>query len=147
LIRAYCRENDLAERPKPGAEKKRARAGSGDDQDGPGERTLMIGQSYQAGGSVAALVELWNVQPRTILTHLAKFVQAGFTIPAGDILEQSALPAEEQARVLAAFEEHGPAYLRPVFEALDGAVSYDELHILRLYFLASQDKGKEPTQV
>jgi ATP-dependent DNA helicase RecQ len=143
LIRDYCREKDLVERPKPGAAKKRMRAETSGDQGGLGERTLMVGRSYQTGASVKSLVEQWNVKPRTILNHLLKFVQAGHTIPAGDILELSALPVGEQAQVLAAFEEHGPEFLRPVFEALDGAVSYDELHIFRLHALATGDDSDE----
>ena len=148
LIRDYCRENDLAERPKPGSDKKRARAealaGDG-SRAGLGERTLMVGQTCQAGGSIEALAAQWNVKARTILNHLTKFLQAGHTIPAGDILELSALPAGKQAQVLAAFEKHGPEYLRPVFEALGEEVSYDDLIVLRLYFLASRDGSKEPT--
>jgi ATP-dependent DNA helicase RecQ len=38
-------------------------------------------------------------------------------------------------RVLDTFAEHGPERLRPIFDALEGAVSYDELHILRVYVL------------
>ena len=84
-----------------------------------------------------------GVKERTILGHLLKFVQRGHSIPAGDLLELSALPAAKQAQVLAAFEEQGPDYLKPVFETLNGEVSYDELHILRLHFLASRDGQDE----
>jgi hypothetical protein len=40
--------------------------------------------------------------------------------------------------VLACFASLGPDYLRPVFDALDGAVPYDELHVLRLLYVAGQ---------
>ena len=149
LIRAYCRENNLAERPKPGADKKRARAKVREEGGGLAElreRTLMVGQTYQAGGSVVVLAAQWKVKARTILNHLLKFVQAGHAIPAGDILELSALPVDKQAQALVAFEEHGPEFLRPVYDALDGAVSYDELHILRLHFLVTRDDDKDPAQ-
>ncbi|HSG17246.1 MAG TPA: DNA helicase RecQ [Anaerolineae bacterium] len=136
LIRAYCRENGLAERPKPRASRKRERVRRS-------ARTIVIGQAYAAGGSVQELAKQQGVKPRTILSHLLKYVQAGHRIPAGDLLELSALPAAKRDQALAAFEEHGPAYLRPVFEALGGAVSYDELHILRLYYIASRDSAEE----
>jgi ATP-dependent DNA helicase RecQ len=145
LIRAYCRENDLAERPKPGSDKKRARAetlAGGDGFAGLGERSLQVGLAYQSGASVATLATQWNVKTNTILAHLSKFVRAGHDIPAGDLLELSALPAAKRDQVLVAFEEHGPEYLRPVFDALGGTVSYDELHLLRLYYIASQ-AGRE----
>ncbi|MFN2223878.1 MAG: DNA helicase RecQ, partial [Candidatus Promineifilaceae bacterium] len=136
IIRAHCRENDLAERPKPGSGRVRARSGA---------RTQLVGQAYQSGRSIQALAQEYGVKPRTIVDHLFKFMQAGNEIPAGDILDHSALPADALAQVLAAFEEQGPAYLRPVFEALNGQVPYDELHVLRLYYLVTQD-GREAAQ-
>ena len=39
--------------------------------------------------------------------------------------------------VLRAFERLGHQRLTPVYEALDGAVPYDELHLLRMYLLLS----------
>jgi ATP-dependent DNA helicase RecQ len=42
---------------------------------------------------------------------------------------------------LAAFAEHGPDYLRPIFDALEGAVSFEELHILRLCVLCRDLHG------
>jgi ATP-dependent DNA helicase RecQ len=136
LVRAYCREQGLNERPKPGVSRGRSRRGA---------RTQMVGQAYQSGNSIQALAKEFGVKPQTILNHLFHFVLAGNQIPADGLLEQSALPAGQQVQVLAAFEEHGPAYLKPVFEALDGAVSYDELRLLRLYSLVTR-AGREATQ-
>jgi hypothetical protein len=44
------------------------------------------------------------------------------------------------------FEKLGWNYLKPVFEALNGEVSYDELHVLRLYHLSMQNQhsGNDP---
>jgi ATP-dependent DNA helicase RecQ len=39
-------------------------------------------------------------------------------------------------KVMEAFQEHGSAMLRPVFDALGGEVSYEELRMLRLYHLS-----------
>ena len=134
IIRAYCRENNLAERPKLRIGRARSLRGG---------RTLTVGQAYQSGGSIRELVSEFGVKPRTILNHLLKFVQSGNSIPPGDILDLSALTADERAQVLAAFEEHGPDYLRPVFDALNGKVSFDELHVMRLYFLATREERQE----
>jgi ATP-dependent DNA helicase RecQ len=49
------------------------------------------------------------------------------------MLALSQLSAEQQKQVLAAFAELGVEALSPVFRALGEAISYDELHLLRLY--------------
>jgi ATP-dependent DNA helicase RecQ len=134
IIQAYCGEQGLNERPKLGAGRRRSRSG---------RRAQLVGQAYQSGRSIQALAQELGVTPQTILKHLFSFVQAGNEIPAAGLLAHSALTAGQQAQVLAAFEEYGPAYLRPVFDALDGAVSYDELHLLRLYYLVTGD-GQGP---
>ncbi|MHB8974448.1 MAG: helix-turn-helix domain-containing protein, partial [Pirellulaceae bacterium] len=43
-----------------------------------------------------------------------------------------------QQRVCAAFEELGSNSLKPVFERLDGSVSYDELTLLRVCYLCGK---------
>jgi ATP-dependent DNA helicase RecQ len=137
LVQDHCQEKGLAERPKLGSRSRRSQR--------RGARTQLVGQAFQSGRSVHDLAHELGVKPRTIMKHLLKFVQAGNEIPPGDILEHSTLPAGEQAKVLATFEEQGTAYLRPVFEALRGAVSFDELHVLRLYFLATgESREVEP---
>ena len=56
------------------------------------------------------------------------------------MLAVSGPPPETRARALAAFAEHGATWLSPIFDALEGTVSYDELHILRVYVLC-RDAG------
>ena len=54
----------------------------------------------------------------------------------GDEIFSLATPASaEKNAVLKAFDRCGSEYLRPVFDAFNGAVSYDDLKILRLYYL------------
>ena len=36
--------------------------------------------------------------------------------------------------ILAAFDELGADFLRPVFDALDKSVGYDELHLVRIIY-------------
>jgi ATP-dependent DNA helicase RecQ len=60
---------------------------------------------------------------------------SGRTLDPERILALSGLDSEARARILAAFAEHGPERLRPIFDALEGAVAWEELHILRVYVL------------
>ena len=46
----------------------------------------------------------------------------------------SELSEADEKRVLRAFEEYGTQRLKPVFEALDQEIPYDELHIWRLIY-------------
>lgn len=139
LIRAYGAANGLAE-------KRRSLSGVSGSS-GKGERTTVVGEAYNAGQDIEAIAAAMGVQPRTIIGHLWKYVQQGNALQhAGSLLESSALSEAEQARVLACFTEFGPEYLRPVYEALGETISYDELHLLRLAFVAtsaSRGQGNE----
>jgi hypothetical protein len=66
---------------------------------------------------------------------------AGNKLHNGESLQAfaSATPDQQQA-VFAAFDELSSTYLKPIFDKLNGALSYDELKILRLlYLIARQD--------
>lgn len=68
----------------------------------------------------------------TICTHAEKLVRAGSLSAA---LLESSLPPELLAalpRIRAAFEKHGYEHLAPVFGALKGSHSYDDLRVARI---------------
>ena len=48
----------------------------------------------------------------------------------------SKLTLEQQAQVLAAFDDLGAQYLTSVFEALGGTIPYEELHVMRVVYLS-----------
>ena len=55
---------------------------------------------------------------------------------------ESRLSSETQDQVLAAFDELGADFLRPVFDALDKSVGYDELHLLRMIYRLQAQGGE-----
>jgi ATP-dependent DNA helicase RecQ len=136
VIRAYCEANHIAEKLKPD---RTSPTSLPDSSVLPGvkSRTLEIGQAYNDGRSIPGLAADLGVKPRTVIEHLWQYAQAGHPLRPDGFKEISQLPAETQARVLAAFAELGPDYLRPIYEALAESVSYDELHVMRLYYVAS----------
>jgi ATP-dependent DNA helicase RecQ len=85
-------------------------------------------------------MELYQVQMNTILDHLTKYAQEGNSLrhSDGELLSFVSLDAELQASALTAFEKLGADRLRPVFDELGGAVSFDDLKVLRLYFLSTR---------
>ncbi|HEX6387210.1 MAG TPA: DNA helicase RecQ [Anaerolineae bacterium] len=135
LIREYCQANQMAEKPKP------AGAPFGSSQrlfSGVKSRTAEIAEAYNAGQSVPDITKAMGIKQSTVVNHLWKHVQAGQPLRSEGILELSKLPPLDQQRVLTAFAELGADYLRPIYEALEEKVSYDELHVLRLYFTLTQ---------
>jgi ATP-dependent DNA helicase RecQ len=135
VIGPYCQKHGLAEKPKPEAKNgKPAR-----EKSDAGRRYVQVGQAYNAGESISALAERYDVQTDTILNHLTRYVDAGNKLRGGDDLKSlSALSPDQQRAVLAAFDEFGAQYLRPVFVHFGGKYDYDELKILRLVYLSSR---------
>jgi ATP-dependent DNA helicase RecQ len=130
LIRAYCAEHNLQEHPSPAeAERPTAAAGLGSSAE--------VGDAFASGQSIPELQATYGVRQGTIVNHLYQCVRSGRRFPAARILEASELPEADRRRALAVMEELGTQYLRPIFDALDGAISYDELHLLRLYYLCA----------
>jgi ATP-dependent DNA helicase RecQ len=99
-------------------------------------RTTLIAEAYNNGASIENLMEAHQVKPGTIIDHLTKYALAGSRLRNGDDLQPLTVSPEDQQAALAAFEELGAAYLKPVFDRLDGRVSYDELKMLRLLHLS-----------
>lgn len=105
-------------------------------------RHTVVGEAFQAGKSVTDLAESFNVKANTIVDHLEKYVGEGNRLPAENILALSSLPAETQQTVFDCFARSGSA-LRPVFDELQGEVSFEELRILRLYLLCREQAVQE----
>ncbi len=99
------------------------------------KRCEEIGQRFTAGQTVAQIAQHFDIVPGTVIQNLCHFHEAGGALDPERLLRASRLPELERARVLSAFQRLGHARLAPVHEALSGTVSYDELHLLRLYLL------------
>lgn len=131
VIQHYCEKHGIAEKAK-----KVERVAPEDGE--TVRRYTQVGEAYNAGESLAALMERYQVQVETVLDHLARYVAAGNRLRRGDdLLAMSTSNPDDQKAAFEAFEELGTAYLKPVFEKLGGRLNYDELKILRLIYLAS----------
>jgi len=129
VMRTYCRKHKLPEKPKSKSRAKR------EDKD----RSTSVGEAFNAGESVASLMRRHGVTEKTILDHLARYALAGNALEnLGDLMEHTSTTPDQQQAAFSAFDALGVAFLKPVYEKLNGAVNYDELKILRLLYLASQ---------
>jgi len=141
VIRAYCQANRLDEKRKP-------LAGSAAQVADALERALRkprhveVAEAYNAGGTIDTLAAQYGVQRGTILDHLAKFSSEGGALRRGDdFLAESRLAAPLQQAALQAFEALGAKRLKPVFDALEGSVDYEELKLLRLHYLSNRNSN------
>jgi ATP-dependent DNA helicase RecQ len=100
-------------------------------------RSAEIVNAYQAGQSIASLVEQFKVKDGTIINHLYRYVQDGheFAQPK-QLLQQSGLSQDQIDAALDAFAEHSHERLKPVYDALNEQVTYDQLHLLRIYYVS-----------
>ncbi len=102
---------------------------------GEARRYQLVGDAFNAGMSVAQLAEHFRIKTETVCDHLTRYLESGRQLArAEEFLEHSRLSPEEQSRVLSLFGSLGPARLRPIFDALEGRIDFDELKILRLHF-------------
>ena len=100
-------------------------------------RSAEIVSAYQKGQSVGSLAEQFKVKDGTIINHLYRYAQDGhkFTQPS-QLLEQSGLSQIYIDSALTAFAEHSYERLKPVYDSLNEQVTYDQLHLLRIYFVS-----------
>ena len=127
-IRSFRAQYEVHEQP-TATKKKRAPKPSA------GSRRRTIGAQFAAGMSISELQRLYGIKEQTVIQHLYEYAMEGGTIDGDRVLQASRLSEEERARVLALFREIGTKYLRPIHDATDGTFTYDDLHLLRLYFM------------
>jgi len=105
------------------------------------QRHIVIGEKYNAGRTLTELREDFNVKLNTILNHLCKYSVEGYSLRcSNEFLGLSVLSSEKQITVLKAFDQFGTERLKPIFDALNEQVSYDDLHLLRLYYLVENQE-------
>jgi ATP-dependent DNA helicase RecQ len=129
-IAEYCNKNHLVEKRRPGTKR------SGEIQGKEREpKHIQVGKAYNAGACVQELMEQFNVQEGTIINHLSKYILDGHSLRSDEFFTLPDLPDELRQRVMEALKSLGVDYLKPIYESLDGAVTYDDLKILRLIYL------------
>jgi ATP-dependent DNA helicase RecQ len=133
LIREYSQKHNIPEKPRPAAPRR-------EPKNEAGQRTTQIGEAYNAGESVQDLMARHGITVGTILDHLVKYSTAGHPLRKNDeILGMTNIGPMLQKAVFEAFTETGTDYLKPAYDHLNGAVSYDDLKILRLAYLSRSE--------
>lgn len=94
------------------------------------------GEKFNSGMTIADIIQETKYKQSTILKHLLDFVEENELKNPDRLLEGSFLSEDEIEKAVKAFKELGADRLKPVYETLKEKVSYDELHLLRIYYLA-----------
>lgn len=141
VIKPYClkhRLNDLSDTLAK-TTRRMQRKGKKDS----GRRYLAVANAYNQGKSITSLAKEYQVNEATILDHLARFAAGGHMLRRGDDLTIPPLPGGMELNLVwQAFDEVGPAYLKPVYEKLESRIDYPDLKRLRLeYLIAKQNTG------
>lgn len=131
LIVDYCKDHPEVKPAERAAKPERA-----DCHPGLQKRHHMVGEAYNAGQTVDQLAEAWHVKRVTILNHLYRYHQEGYPLRFAGFRGLIKIPEEQQARARRCFEDLGFEFLKPVFDALNGEVSYEDLQIMRLQHLS-----------
>jgi ATP-dependent DNA helicase RecQ len=99
-------------------------------------KTKEVVEQFENGKSVADLSRQLKVKDNTIYNHLYKYAQLGNKLTKPErLIDEAQLTAEQVQTGIAAFETHGSERLKPVYEALGEAIKYDQLHLLRAFYL------------
>ena len=136
VIRTYCEQNEIEEKRKPRRPRTRSSSRRGTRRD-------QVVKAYNGGQSIREIAEELGVKEQTVVNHLWRAAEEGQELRANGFLRLSQLASDKRERVLEAFAAEGVEYLRPVYDALEGTVDYDELRVLRLYFVSRERGGGE----
>lgn len=136
IIRDYCLAHRIPEkqRPVPAVEREPQPASplpAGKSK----RRHLIIGECFNEGRTLEQLETDFSIRRGTLLGHLYQCLCENVLLKQTDFLAHSTLTEDERQSVLSSFARQGTERLAPVFEDLNGAVSYEELKLLRLHLL------------
>lgn len=133
LIRGYVSEQGITPPPRPGAPRS---APAPVAVSSAGTRAQEVGDAFQAGASLAELMERFAVTENTIITNLQRYADGGGVLNPERLRAECRMSPAEQEQALQLFDTAEQGYLAPIRAALGGEVPYRDLHLLRLYHRA-----------
>jgi len=121
-IRSYCQAQGITPAP---LGKPRSRQ--------PGESHRQTLQLYRQGYDLAQIAQERGLAVTTVRSHLETLIEQGELIAIDHLVDEPT-----QTKVLQAIQEVGSAQLTPLYEFLDGHVSYDAIGLVRATYRAQQ---------
>jgi ATP-dependent DNA helicase RecQ len=130
LITDFCTAHDLSD-----VAKRSSPAVAVTESVSKEKRHVQVGRLYHDGMSIRDIAGQFHVKQLTVFNHLYRYFQDGNRIESGHVIDDCAVPPDVQEKVRQAFDTHGYQFLKPVFEAMDREIPYDDLHLLRVHYL------------
>ena len=130
IVTDYCIKNHIGS-----ITKTRRQRNSQITKAGKTRRYIVVTEAYQSGRKVEDILNEFNFKLGTFLSHLNRYVREGNAVNTDALLPLLEIDSAQQKIVLNLFKEHGTDLLRPVFDELDGKVSYNDLQIMRLLMM------------
>lgn len=132
-ILAYCKQKDIMPRSQiPGRDLSVS-------QDNKNKRHVEIARRYNAGESLASIIDFYGFQQRTACKHFYNALRDGIHLKDPEtFLQQTKLQQQEIQKGISACQQVGTERLKPIFEYLQGQIPYEDIEWLRIYYLASQ---------
>jgi len=128
LIENFCQQNGL--------KSKLSKTRSSRTKRTKKRRFEEVGERFNQNQSFRKLAKDYRVKGKTILKHLYNYLKEGNKLRAG-IEAESGLSGKQRREVMAAFRKLGTARLRPVYDHFEEQIDYDELEIMRIAYLTS----------
>ncbi|MEM9834624.1 MAG: DNA helicase RecQ [Bacteroidota bacterium] len=119
-IQQFCTENDLESR----ASNLRRRNRKKRTADVKTDTKQLTYDYYQKGNSIAEIARIRDLRTSTVSSHLAYFVQDG-SLDVNKLVDAAVIKKIEGAIYV-----HGDSALRPLKDALDDSISYDEIRLV-----------------
>ena len=138
LIQTYCQKHGLSERKKSGDSPIKSRRQTRDG--GNRRRHHQVGSAFNEGATISELSTRFDVRDATIVNNLWKFVKEGHPLRTRELRQHTSLEENDITLIMNAYDKHGTDLLRPVYEELDKKYPYEELKIMRVYYLAKKQE-------
>jgi ATP-dependent DNA helicase RecQ len=131
IIKDFCEENGISEKRKTGSLKISSRKGKK-------PRSNDIREAFRSTGNINRVAEYYKIDLDTVIEHLYKYVASGNAIPdVSKLLENLKVDKELLNLAIDLFEEYGTEYLKDVYDELEGEITYNDLKLIRFFFIAS----------
>ncbi|OIP62229.1 MAG: ATP-dependent DNA helicase RecQ [Ignavibacteria bacterium CG2_30_36_16] len=124
LIKSYCAQKNIPAKKSVVIIKKTER-----------KRYIEVGQEFNKNISVESIAETMGVKRETIIKHLFDYVLNGNKLNPDYLQSEVNSGKELQKNILNEFKREGTSALSPLKEKFGDAVTYDDLHLLRIIFL------------
>jgi len=124
LIKSYCAQKNIPAKKPVVIIKKTER-----------KRYIEVGQEFNKNISVESIAETMGVKRETIIKHLFDYVLNGNKLNPDYLQSEVNSGKELQKNILNEFKREGTSALSPLKEKFGDAVTYDDLHLLRIIFL------------